>query len=33
MKDLRPFGFHTQIKELDPLFNDEVFAQEISKVQ
>lgn len=32
MKDLRPFGQHTKIKELDPLHNDDVFKKEIRKM-
>ena len=33
MKDLRPFGQHTKIKELNPLHNEDLFNAEIKKMQ
>lgn len=31
MTEVRPFGGHTQIKELNPLYNDEIFKLEMRK--
>jgi len=31
MKEVRPFGNHTKIKELNPLYNEEIFNSEMNK--
>lgn len=31
VKELRPFAEHTQIKELNPLYNDKVYEHEMQK--
>ena len=33
MKDMRPFAQHTTIKELDPLYNEDLFHEEVKKVR